>query len=204
MSDASIPPLPVAAPQRPSAEEAEAAVRTLLAHVGEDPLRPGLLDTPGRFVRAFRDEYCAGYRQDPVEILARTFDEVDGYDEIIALEDIPFSSRCEHHLAPIVGKAHVAYLPDRRVVGISKLARVVDVFARRLQIQERMTAQIAEAIDVGLRPRGVAVIIEATHHCMTGRGVQKTGSVMVTRRLLGAFRDDAALRRELYDLLHRR
>jgi GTP cyclohydrolase I len=188
--------------ERPSRAQAEAAVRTLLAWTGDDPDREGLLDTPGRYVRAF-DEYFAGYALDPHEVLTRTFEEVEGYDEIVALKDIPFQSHCEHHLAPIVGRVHVAYLPDRRVVGISKLARVVDIFARRLQIQERFTSQIADAIHLGLRPRGVAVIVEATHHCMTGRGVQKTGSMMVTRRLVGAFRDDRELRRELYALLDR-
>lgn len=189
-------------PKRPDRAEAEAAVRTLLAWAGDLPDREGLLDTPARVARAF-EEYFAGYQIDPIDVLARTFEEVEGYDEIVALKDIPFQSHCEHHLAPIVGRVHVAYLPDRRVVGISKLARVVDVFARRLQIQEKLTSQIADAIDQGLRPRGVAVIVEATHHCMTGRGVQKTGSMMVTRRLVGAFRDDRELRRELYALLDR-
>lgn len=194
--------------QRPSEGPTEAqalqAVRTLLAYIGEDPDRPGLRETPQRVVRAFHDEYARGYAQDPVALLDRTFDEVGGYDEPILLKDIHFTSHCEHHLAPIVGLAHVAYLPDRRVVGISKLARVVDAFAGRLQIQERMTTQIAEAIDVGLRPRGVAVIVEATHHCMTGRGVRKPTARMVTQQFLGAYREDRRLRRALFEALELR
>ena len=187
---------------RPSRKEVEAAIRTLLRWIGEDPDRPGLLGTPGRVSRAYK-EWFGGYDQDPAEILRTTFDETQGYDEIILLRDINFTSHCEHHLAPIVGKAHVAYLPDCRVVGISKLARVVDVFARRLQIQERMTAQIADTIQEMLEPRGVAVVIEAVHHCMTARGANKPGSLMITSRLTGLFRDDPSIKRELLTLVAR-
>jgi len=181
---------------RPSRAEAEAAVATLLRWAHEDPTREGLLDTPARVTRAF-EQYFSGYALDPVAILQRTFGEVAGYDEIVLLSAIPFTSHCEHHLAPIEGVAHVAYLPDRRVVGISKLARTVDAYARRLQIQEKMTAQIAEAIDTALRPRGVSVVIQATHGCMTMRGVQKPGARLTTSRMLGLFRSDAGLRRQL-------
>jgi len=180
---------------RPERTEAEAAVRTLLRWAGDDPDREGLLDTPARVVRAF-EEFFRGYDQDPEEILRRTFEETDGYDEMVVLKDIPFESHCEHHLAPIIGKAHVGYLPEHRVVGISKLARVVEAYAKRLQIQEKMTAQIAKAIEDVLQPRGVAVVIEASHQCMTTRGVHKAGVTMVTSRMLGAFRDDAMTRRE--------
>lgn len=185
---------------RPTREQAEAAVRTLLAWTGDDPRREGLLDTPGRVARAF-EEFFAGYKIDPVDVLARTFEEVEGYDEIVLLKDIPFESHCEHHMAPIIGRAHVAYLPDRRVVGISKLARVVDLYAKRLQIQEKMTAQIAAAIEGVLEPRGVAVVIEAEHHCMTTRGVHKRGVTMVTSRMLGAFRDQGETRREFLAMI---
>jgi GTP cyclohydrolase I len=185
---------------RPSRGEAEAAVRTLLRWAGDDPDRAGLLDTPQRVVRAF-EEHFGGYRQEPAEILRTTFDEIDGYDELVLLRDIEFSSHCEHHLAPIVGRAHVAYLPVHRVIGISKLARLVEAFAKRLQIQERMTVQIADTIQEVLEPRGVAVVIEATHHCMTTRGVHKPGTAMLTSRLTGCFRDDPATRRELLALL---
>ena len=178
-----------------SKEDAEAAVRTLLRWIGEDPTRPGLLGTPGRVSRAYK-EWFGGYGHDPIEILRTTFDETNGYDEIILLRDVGFVSHCEHHLASIVGKAHLAYLPDRRVVGISKLARIVDVFARRLQIQERMTAQIADTIQEVLEPRGVAVVIESVHHCMTTRGVNKPGSSMITSRLTGVFRDNPSIKRE--------
>ncbi len=181
---------------RPSREEAEAAIRTLLRWAGDDPAREGLLETPARVVRAY-EEWFAGYGTDPVSVLERTFEEVEGYDEIVLLRDIRFESMCEHHMAPIIGRAHVAYLPHRRVVGISKLARVVEAYARRLQIQEKMTAQIANTINDVLQPRGTAVIIEAGHQCMTTRGVHKTGVTMVTSRMLGAFREDAATRREL-------
>ncbi len=180
---------------RPTQRDAEAAVRTLIRWAGDDPTREGLLDTPGRVSRAF-SEYFSGYALDPVEVLQRTFEEVDGYDEMVVLRDIRFESHCEHHLAPIIGKAHVGYMPQRRVVGISKLARVVDIYARRLQIQEKMTAQIANAIEEVLQPHGVAVVIEASHQCMTTRGVHKPGTTLVTSRMLGAFRDDATTRRE--------
>ena len=185
---------------RPSRAETEAAIRTILAYAGDDPEREGLAGTPERVVRAF-DEHFSGYARDPLEILQRTFEEVSGYDEIVLLRDIPFVSHCEHHMAPIVGHAHVGYLPDRRVVGISKLARVVDVFARRLQIQEKMTAEIAGAIDQVLKPRGVGVVIEAAHHCMTTRGVNKPGVTMTTSTMLGAFRVDANTRREFLALV---
>jgi len=187
---------------RPSREEAEAAVRTLLRWIGEDPDRPGLRATPGRVASAY-EEWFGGYGQDPAEVLRTTFDETGGYDEVVLLRDVAFVSHCEHHLAPIVGRAHVAYLPDRRVVGISKLARVVDVFARRLQVQERMTAEIADAVQEVLEPRGVAVVVEATHHCMTTRGVDKPGSLMVTSRLTGMFRDDPSVKREVLALIGR-
>lgn len=176
-----------------SRDEVEAAVRKLIHWIGEDPDREGLVDTPKRVVKAF-EEFFAGYKTDPTEFLERTFEETDGYDEMIVLRDIAFVSHCEHHILPVVGKAHVAYLPDKRVVGISKLARVVEAFARRLQIQERMTAQIANAIEAALQPRGIAVVIEAEHQCMTTRGVMKPGVSMVTSRMLGAFRDDAKTR----------
>ncbi len=185
---------------KPSRDEAEAAIRTILAYAGDDPEREGLRGTPDRVVRAF-DEHFGGYAKDPIAILQRTFEEVAGYDEIVLLRDIPFVSHCEHHMAPIVGHAHVGYLPDKRVVGISKLARVVDIFARRLQIQEKMTAEIAAAIDTVLKPRGVGVVIEAAHHCMTTRGVNKPGVTMTTSTLLGAFRDDASTRREFLALI---
>lgn len=178
--------------RRPSRAEAEAAIRTLLAYTGENPDREGLADTPKRVVKAF-DEYTAGYQTDPEELLGRTFEETAGYDGMIALTDIPFVSHCEHHLAPIVGRAHVAYLPRERVVGISKLARLVETFARRLQIQERMTNEIARAIESALAPRGVAVIVEGRHHCMISRGVRTRDSVMITRTMLGAFHDDRQL-----------
>jgi GTP cyclohydrolase IA len=185
---------------RPSREQAEAAVRLLLEYAGDDPLREGLRGTPGRVVRAF-DEYFAGYAEDPVELLARTFEETDGYDEMVVLKDIRFESHCEHHIAPIIGKAHVAYLPGTRVVGISKLARLVELYAKRLQIQEKMTAQIANTLDEVLRPKGVAVVIEAAHQCMTTRGVHKPGVAMVTSRMLGAFRTDQATRREFLAII---
>jgi GTP cyclohydrolase I len=182
--------------------EAEAAVRTLIRWAGDDPAREGLKETPGRVLDAFT-EYFAGYGVDPEAFLRRTFEETDGYDEIVLLRDIPFVSHCEHHLAPIVGRAHVAYLPGRRVVGISKLARVVDLYARRLQIQEKMTVQIANAVNGSLEPNGVAVIVEATHQCLTSRGIHRPGVVMTTSRMLGVFRDDARTRRELLAMLGR-
>lgn len=181
--------------ERPDREEAEAAVRTLIRWAGDNPDREGLTDTPKRVVRSF-EEFFVGYDADPREILERTFEETDGYDEIVLLRDIRFESHCEHHMAPIIGKAHVAYLPRRRVVGISKLARVVEIFAKRLQIQEKMTAQIANTIEEVLEPYGVAVVIDAAHQCMTTRGVHKPGVTMVTSRMLGAFRNDPATRRE--------
>jgi GTP cyclohydrolase IA len=183
------------AEKRPSRGEAEQAVRTLIRWAGEHPEREGLLDTPRRVVRAY-EEWFEGYGQDPVEILQRTFEEVGGYDEIVVLRDIPFQSCCEHHMAAIQGTVHVGYLPRSRVVGISKLARVVDAYARRLQVQERLTAQIADTIDEVLKPHGVAVVVKATHACMSTRGVRKHGVSMVTSRMLGAFREDPATRQE--------
>ncbi len=185
---------------RPSRTEAEEAVRTLIRWAGDDPGREGLRGTPDRVVRSY-EEFFAGYDSDPVEILKRTFEEVAGYDEMIVLKDIRFESHCEHHILPIIGKAHVAYLPDRRVVGISKLARIVDIYARRLQIQEKMTAEVANAIDQVLQPKGVAVVIDAAHQCMTTRGVHKPGVSMITSRMLGAFRDDPSTRREFLAMI---
>ncbi|MFM9014044.1 MAG: GTP cyclohydrolase I FolE [Gemmatimonadota bacterium] len=180
---------------RPSRAEAEAAVRTLLRWTGDDPDREGLLDTPERVVRAY-EEWFAGYHEDPVSILERTFEETEGYDEMVVLRDIRFESFCEHHVAPIIGVAPCADLPDRRVVGLSQSARGIELYAQRLQIQEKMTAQIANAIQDVLRPRGVAVVVDATHQCMTTRGIRKPGVSMITSQMLGAFRDDAATRRE--------
>jgi GTP cyclohydrolase IA len=185
---------------RPSREEAEEAIRTLIRWAGDDPEREGLQDTPKRVADSF-GEFFSGYAIDPVQLLARTFEEVEGYDEIVLLRDIRLESHCEHHMVPIIGRAHVGYLPGRRVVGISKLARVVDAYARRLQIQEKLTAQIANTINEVLEPRGVAVIIEAGHQCMTTRGVHKSGVSMVTSRMLGAFRDDPTTRRELLAMI---
>jgi GTP cyclohydrolase I len=185
---------------RPSREEAEDAVRTLIRWAGDNPGREGLLGTPQRVTKSYL-EYFAGYDIDPMDLLQRTFEEVDGYDEMVLLRDIPFESHCEHHLAPIIGKAHVAYMPRSRVVGISKLVRVVDAYARRLQIQEKMTAQIANAIEEVLEPKGVAVVIEAAHQCMTTRGVHRPGVAMVTSRMLGLFRSDARTRREYLALI---
>ncbi|WP_303982878.1 GTP cyclohydrolase I FolE [Dongia mobilis] len=186
--------------RRPAKAEAEAAIRTLIAYAGDDPAREGLAGTPERVARSF-DEFYAGYFEDPVAILQRTFEEIEGYDELVLLRDIPFVSHCEHHLAPIIGRAHVGYLPRARVVGISKLARVVEVYARRMQIQEKMTAQIANTIQHVLEPLGVGVVIEAEHHCMTTRGVGKPGVTMTTSTLLGAFRDNAETRREFQLLI---
>lgn len=171
-------------------------MRTILSHVGEQPERQGLCDTPARFLRAMRDEWCAGYAQDPAELLACTFDETAKYGDMVVLSDIRFESHCEHHLAPIIGVAHVGYIPTGRVVGISKLARVVDVYAKRLQIQERMTVEIATAIEDALRPAGVAVMVEGEHHCMTTRGVQKPGTTMTTSAMRGVFALDTALAAE--------
>ncbi len=188
---------------RPTREQAEDAVRTLLLWAGDDPDREGLQETPARVARAYK-EFFVGYGVDPLSMLARTFEETDGYDEIVLLRDIRLESTCEHHMAPIIGRVHVAYLPHRRVVGISKLARVVDAYAKRLQIQEKLTAQIANTIQDVLEPRGVAVIVEAAHQCMTTRGVHKPGVTMVTSRMLGAFRDNAATRRELLAMIGNR
>jgi GTP cyclohydrolase IA len=185
---------------KPPRADAEAAVRTLLRWAGDDPNREGLRGTPDRVVRAF-EEWFAGYSIDPIELLQRTFEEIEGYDEMITLRDVRFESHCEHHVAPIIGKVHIAYLPDRRVIGISKLARLVDVYAKRLQIQEKMTAQIANTLNDVLLPKGVAVVIEAQHQCMTTRGIHKTGVSMVTSRMLGAFREDQATRREFLSMI---
>jgi GTP cyclohydrolase I len=178
-----------------SREQAEEAVRTLLRWAGEDPRREGLLDTPRRVVKAYTD-WFSGYTIDPEEYLARTFEEVCGYDELIVLRDIEFESHCEHHMAPIIGKAHVGYLPDGKVVGISKLARVVETFARRFQVQEKMTSQIANCIESVLKPRGVGVVVVGAHECMTTRGIHKRGVSMVTSKMLGTFREDARTRAE--------
>jgi GTP cyclohydrolase I len=185
---------------RPSKEEAEEAVRVLLKYAGDNPDREGLLGTPGRVVRAY-DEWFGGYREDPVEMMTTTFEEIEGYDEIVALRNIRMESHCEHHMVPIIGKVHVAYLPTNRVVGISKLARVVEAYAKRLQIQEVLTAQIADAIEQTLQPRGVAVVIEAAHLCMTTRGVRKPGVSMLTSSMRGVFREKAEVRQEVLHLL---
>ncbi len=185
---------------KPTREEAEKAVRTLIRWAGDDPDREGLLDTPSRVVRSY-DEFFAGYAIDPATLLSTTFSEVDGYDEMVVLKDIRFESYCEHHMVPIIGKAHVAYLPNQRVVGLSKLARLVDAYAKRLQIQEKMTVQIADTLNATLEPKGVAVILEAAHQCMSTRGVHKAGSTMVTSRMLGAFREDASTRREFLSIV---
>jgi GTP cyclohydrolase I len=189
-------------PDRPTRQQAEEAVRTLILWAGDDPGREGLRDTPARVTRAY-EEFFAGYEQDPREILKRTFSEVEGYDEMIVMNDIRFESHCEHHMVPIIGKAHIGYLPDRRVVGISKLARLVEVYARRLQVQEKMTVQIADTLQEILQPRGVAVVIEAAHQCMTTRGVHKPGVGLVTSRMVGAFRDDPSTRREFLAVIGR-
>jgi GTP cyclohydrolase IA len=190
-------PRKMTAPDRTDAEE---AVRTLLRWAGDDPEREGLLDTPARVARAF-EEWFAGYQEDPMEFLERTFEEVEGYDEMVVLRDIRLESYCEHHLAPILGKIHIGYMPDKRVVGISKLARVADAYAKRLQIQEKLTAQIANCINEVLRPKGVAVVIEAEHQCMTTRGVHKHGVSMVTSTMLGAFRQGSDTRREFLSFI---
>jgi GTP cyclohydrolase I len=189
-----------AAAQKPSRAEAEAAVRTLISFIGEDADREGLIDTPGRVVRAWED-FFVGYKEDPVDILGRTFEEVDGYDEIVLIRDIRVESHCEHHIVPIIGTAHVAYLPDRRVVGISKLARVVDVFAKRMQVQETLTAQIADTINNVLQPKGVAVLVDAAHMCMTTRGVHKPGTSTITTTMRGVFKTDPNMRREFLGLI---
>ncbi|MBA3668048.1 MAG: GTP cyclohydrolase I FolE [Sphingomonas sp.] len=189
-----------APPKVPVPDEVAEAVRTLIRWAGDDPDREGLHDTPARVARAWK-EYARGYSEDPSEHLSRTFDEVGGYDEIVLLKDIPFQSHCEHHLAPIIGKAAIAYLPDNRVVGISKLARVLHGYARRLQVQERLTAQVADCIAEHLKPKGVAVVIEASHACMTARGVGTPGVVMTTSRMMGCFRDDERSRKEVLALM---
>jgi GTP cyclohydrolase IA len=186
---------PAPAPERATREEAEAAVRTLIRWAGDDPDREGLRATPSRVVRAY-EEWFSGYKDHPRDYLKRTFEETGGYDEVVVLRDIRFESHCEHHMAPIVGRVHIGYLPRNRVVGISKLARLVEVYSRRLQIQEKMTAEIAACLDEVLKPHGVAIVAEATHQCMTTRGVHKTGVSMVTSRMLGVFRDHAETRQE--------
>jgi GTP cyclohydrolase I len=185
---------------RPTRAEVEAAYRTVIRWIGEDPARDGLKETPARVVRAL-DEFFSGYRQDPVDILQKTFEETEGYDEMIVLRGVRFESHCEHHMAPIIGKAWVAYVPKGRVVGISKLARIVDVYAKRMQIQEKLTAQIANTIDEVLKPQGVGVIIKASHHCMTTRGIHKDGTDLVTSRMLGCFRDNPITRQEFLKMV---
>jgi len=186
--------------ERPTRKQAEEAVRTLLRWAGDDPSREGLLGTPERVARAY-EEWFSGYTEDPRELLQRTFEEIEGYDEMVVLKDIRFESHCEHHMAAIIGRAHVGYLPSKRVVGISKLARLVEVYAKRFTIQEKMTSQIANMLDEVLQPKGVAVIVDASHQCMTTRGVHKTGVSMVTSRMLGAFRDDPSTRREFLSVV---
>ena len=187
-------------PTRPSRKKAEEAVRTLLLWAGEDPQREGLVDTPRRVALAYED-WFSGYKDDPVRYLRRTFEEVDGYDEMIVLRNIEFESHCEHHMAPIIGKAHIGYLPDTKVVGISKLARVVEAFARRFQVQEKMTAQIANCIEDVLKPKGVGIVIEAVHQCITTRGIHKSDVSMVTSQMVGAFRKDARTRAEFLRMI---
>ena len=187
--------------KKPSRKEAEEAVRTLIKWAGEDVTREGLIDTPKRVVNAYTD-WFSGYEEDPKELLKRTFSETGGYDEVIMLKDIRIESHCEHHIAPFIGNAHVAYLPNKRVVGISKLARITNIFAKRMQVQEKLTSQIATCIQECLKPRGVAVVVEAQHECMTTRGVHMPGISMVTSKLLGKFRTDASTRREFYSMLN--
>jgi GTP cyclohydrolase I len=189
--------------ERPSRAEAEEAVRTLIRWAGDNPGRSGMVATPARVARAY-EEWFAGYREDPREYLSRTFEEVAGYDEIVVLRDIPFVSHCEHHLAPIIGRAHIGYLPRKRVVGISKLARLVDVYARRFQIQEKMTAEIAGCLVNVLKPFGVAVVVEGAHQCMTTRGVHKPGVTMVTSQMLGVFRKNSETRQEFLSAINLR
>ncbi len=185
---------------KPTRKEAEDAVRTLISWAGDNPEREGLIETPKRVVKSY-EEFYDGYGQDPAEILSKVFEEIEGYDEIVLVKDILLESHCEHHMVPILGKAHVAYLPDKRVVGLSKLARVVDLFAKRLQTQETMTAQIADTINDVLKPKGVAVVIDAEHQCMSSRGVSKKGTSTVTSRMLGAFRDNQKSRMEFMNLI---
>ena len=187
--------------KKPTREQAEAAVRTLISWAGDNPDREGMQDTPRRVVKSY-EEFFSGYAKDPKKILSTTFTDVEGYDEMIVLRDIAFSSYCEHHMVPFTGRVHIAYLPNDRVVGLSKLARLVDVFAKRLQIQEKLTAQIASTLSDVLKPKGVAVVVEATHMCMTTRGVNKTGTVMQTSKLLGLFRSDPRTRQEFYSLIN--
>ena len=187
-------------PRKPSRKQAEEAVETLLLWAGDDPRREGLIDTPKRVARAYED-WFSGYKEDPVGYLERTFEEVEGYDEMIVLRDITFESHCEHHMAPIIGRAHVGYLPNDKVVGISKLARVVETFARRFQVQEKLTAQIAHCIQDVLKPKGVGIVINAVHQCMTTRGVHKSGVSMVTSQMLGTFRKDARTRAEFLNMI---
>ncbi|MDA0653937.1 MAG: GTP cyclohydrolase I FolE [Proteobacteria bacterium] len=186
---------------RPSREAAEEAVRQLIRWAGDDPSREGLIDTPDRVIRSYQEMF-SGYDEDPVEYLQGTFEEIEGYDEMVVLRDIRLESHCEHHMMPIIGSVDIAYIPDKRVVGISKLARLVDVFAKRLQIQEKLTAQIANALNDVLKPRGVAVVVRAAHHCMTTRGIHKPGVAMVTSAMLGDFRDDAKTRREFLAIVN--
>ena len=186
---------------KPTRQEAEAAVKTLLSFVGENADRPGLLETPKRVVRAYED-WFSGYNDIPKEVLSKTFDELEGYDEIIMLRDIRIESHCEHHIAPFIGSAHVAYLPNKRVVGISKLARITRIYMKRMQIQEKLTAQIANCIQDVLKPKGVAVVVEAQHQCMTTRGIGTPGISMVTSQLLGKFRTDSSTRREFYSMIN--
>ncbi len=190
-------------PRKPSRKQAEEAIRTLLLWAGDDPGREGLLDTPSRVARAYED-WFSGYKDKPVTYLKRTFEEVEGYDEMIVLRDIEFESHCEHHMAPIIGHAHVGYLPNNKVVGISKLARVVEAYARRLQVQEKMTAQIANCIQDVLQPKGVGVVVEAAHQCMTTRGIHKTNVSMVTSTMLGTFRKDEKTRAEFFQIIDNR
>jgi GTP cyclohydrolase I len=186
---------------KPTRQEAEAAVKTLLSFIGENADRPGLLETPKRVVRAYED-WFSGYNDDPKEVLSKTFDELEGYDEIIMLRNIRIESHCEHHIAPFIGSAHVAYLPNKRVVGISKLARITRIYMKRMQIQEKLTAQIANCIQDVLKPKGVAVVVEAQHQCMTTRGIGTPGISMVTSQLLGKFRTDSSTRREFYSMIN--
>tara|TARA_B100000989_G_scaffold101110_1_gene73892 strand:- start:385 stop:984 length:600 start_codon:yes stop_codon:yes gene_type:complete len=185
---------------RPSREQAMEAVKTLLAYAGDDPSREGLVDTPKRVIKAY-DEFFAGYKEDPVEVLSRTFEQVEGYDEMVIVKGIRVESHCEHHMVPIIGVAHVGYIPNKKVVGISKLARMVDLFGKRLQTQETMTAQIADTIEKVLNPKGVAVVIDAAHMCMTTRGIHKTETSTVTSRMLGTFRKNANTRSEFMNLI---
>ena len=199
----SLPQVKDGAPKRPTRDQAEAAVRTLIAWAGDDPDREGLVDTPRRVVATY-EEFYAGYRQNPADALDRTFEDVGSYDDMVVVRDIPFHSHCEHHMVPFVGKAHVAYFPAERVVGLSKLARVIDIFAHRLQTQERLTAQVVAAIDEALKPRGIAVMIEAEHQCMTLRGVHKHGASTVTSQFTGIFRDDPAEQQRFMTLIKMR